>query len=157
MTGQGHKRTQWNPIVLRFMMHLWERLGEKNCRFLEKEKVLCFPSKRTLVRRRAKIPKAQGSDPEVYRILRKILGGQAVTREDWDVILAWDAMGYNAGIFYDKKTGQLLGFEDDFQFGLCVQQYANKVNVLTVISPQKDIKLNFPITHHHVNTLTRLK
>ena len=64
-------------------------------------------------------------------------------------------MGYNIGVSYDKKSGQLLGFADDFQFGLCVQQFANKVNVLTVVSPQAGVKLNFPISHHHVSSLTR--
>ena len=80
---------------------------------------------------------------------------QERTIEDREVLLAWDAMGYNAGISYDKVTKRLLGYAEDFQFGLCVQRYANKVNVLTVISPQKHIKLSFPIAHYHVNTLTR--
>ena len=35
------KRKQWNPIVLRFMLHLWEKMGEKHFRLLEKEKVMC--------------------------------------------------------------------------------------------------------------------
>ena len=34
-----NKRKRWNPIVLRFMLHLWEKLGEKHFRVLEKEKV----------------------------------------------------------------------------------------------------------------------
>ena len=86
----------------------------------------------------------------------------------------WDAMGYNAGIKYDKhtgvvnatshtaqlitcisNTGQLIGYADDWNFGLCVQQFANKVNVLTVVSPQHNIKIKFPIAHFHVNVLTR--
>ena len=69
----------------------------------------------------------------------------------------WDAMGYNCGISYDKRESRLVGYAEDFQFGLCVQAFANKVNVLTVVSPQprKQIKLNFPIAHFHVNTLTR--
>ena len=71
------------------------------------------------------------------------------------MLLVWDAMGYNAGIRYDKHTGQLIGFAEDFQFGLCVQRFANKVNVLSVISPQEDIRIDFPVCHHHVNTLTR--
>ena len=75
--------------------------------------------------------------------------------EDRDVLLLWDAMGYNAGIKYDKQTKQLIGFADDFQFGLCVQRFANKVNVLLVVSPEQGIKLSFPITHYHVNVLTR--
>lgn len=33
------KRQQWNPVVLRFMLHLWEQMGEKNFRLLGKEKV----------------------------------------------------------------------------------------------------------------------
>ena len=80
---------------------------------------------------------------------------QAQKKEDRDVLLLWDAMGYNAGIHYDKHTGELQGFAEDFQFGLCVQAFANKVNVLWVASPEQNIRLNFPISHHHVNTLTR--
>jgi hypothetical protein len=98
----------------------------------------------------------------------------------------WDAMGYNSGIRYNKHTGQLIGFAEDFQFGLCVQRFANKVhmplllhmsllilstchlfvrvtvcvvwqvNVLSVISPQEGIEINFPVAHHHVNVLNRL-
>ena len=80
---------------------------------------------------------------------------KAKCREDREMLLVWDAMGYNAGIRYDKHTGQLIGFAEDFQFGLCVQRFANKVNVLSVISPQEDIRIDFPVCHHHVNTLTR--
>lgn len=80
---------------------------------------------------------------------------KATCKEDRDFLLIWDAMGYNAGIRYDKHTGQLIGFAEDFQFGLCVQKFANKVNVLSVISPQEDIRIDFPVCHHHVNTLTR--
>ena len=64
-------------------------------------------------------------------------------------------MGYNAGIKYDKHSGELLGYAEDFEFGLCVQKFANKVNVLTVISPERDVYLNFPIAHYHCNVLTR--
>lgn len=64
-------------------------------------------------------------------------------------------MGYNAGIKYNKQTGQLIGIAEDFEFGLCVQRFANKVNVLSVVSPQENIELNFPISHHHVNVLDR--
>ena len=74
--------------------------------------------------------------------------------EDRDVLLLWDAMGYNAGMRYDKNTGQLIGFAEDFQFGLCVQRFSNKVNVLSVVSPQENIQIDFPVCHHHVNTLT---
>ena len=79
----------------------------------------------------------------------------ATSIEDREFLLVWDAMGYNAGIRYDKNTAQLVGFAEDFQLGLCVQKFANKVNVLSVISPQKDIQINFPVCHHHVNSLTR--
>ena len=33
------KRKKWNPVVLRFMLHLWEKMGEKNFRVLGTEKV----------------------------------------------------------------------------------------------------------------------
>lgn len=71
------------------------------------------------------------------------------------MLLMWDAMGYNCGIRYDKQTGQLIGLSEDFHFGLCVQRFSNKVNVLKVISPQEDISICFPICHHHVHTLNR--
>lgn len=48
-------RKRWNPIVLRFMLDLWEKMGEKNFRVLEKEKVLFLPSKRHLVRQKRKV------------------------------------------------------------------------------------------------------
>ena len=35
-----NKRKRWNPIVLRFMLHLWQKLGEKHFRILEEEKVI---------------------------------------------------------------------------------------------------------------------
>lgn len=77
--------------------------------------------------------------------------------DDRDMLLMWDAMGYNSGIRYDKNSGQLIGFAEDFQFGLCVQQFANKVNVLSVTSPQQGIKINFPVCHHHVSTLNSVQ
>ena len=38
-TNNPQKRQQWNPVVLRFMLHLWESMGETNFRLLGKEKV----------------------------------------------------------------------------------------------------------------------
>ena len=35
------KRKKWNPVVLRFMLDLWEKMGEKNFRVLGTEKVSC--------------------------------------------------------------------------------------------------------------------
>ena len=35
-----NKRRRWNPIVLRFMLNLWEKIGEKGFRVLEDEKVM---------------------------------------------------------------------------------------------------------------------
>ena len=35
----ANKRRRWNPIVLRFMLHLWEQMGEKSFRVLEDENV----------------------------------------------------------------------------------------------------------------------
>lgn len=70
------------------------------------------------------------------------------------MLLIWDAMGYNSGIRYDKHSGHLIGFAEDFEFGLCVQRFSNKVNVLSVVSPEEGIRINFPVCHHHVNSLT---
>ena len=82
---------------------------------------------------------------------------KAKTDDDRDMLLMWDAMGYNAGIRYDKQSGQLVGFAEDFQFGLCVQRFANKVNVLSVVSPQQGINIFFPVCHHHVNVLNSVQ
>ena len=154
-------------------------MGDKHFRVLEREKVLFVPSKRTLMRQRAKIPNTDGCDPEAFKLLRQLviccfnpvnvfdihmlfllmffqMDEKCSRPEDRDVLLIWDAMGYNAGIKYDKHTGKLIGYAGDFDFGLCVQQFSNKVNVLTVLSPQHNIELKFPIAHYHVNVLTRL-
>ena len=34
-----NKRRRWNPIVLRFMLNLWQQMGEKNFRVLGEENV----------------------------------------------------------------------------------------------------------------------
>ena len=151
------KRQQWNPVVLRFMLHLWESMGEKNFRLLDKEKVLVLPSKRHLVRLQTKIARLDAIDPSIYMMLRDIVDKKVKTPEDREMLLIWDAMGYNAGIRYDKHSGQLIGFAEDFHFGLCVQRFANKVNVLSVVSPQEGFEIHFPIAHHHVNTLTSVQ
>lgn len=88
------KRKKWNPVVLRFMLHLWERMGEKNFRLLEKEKVgvhvivmshlakfmlcsvsqvLLLPSKRHLVRLKRKFSSLSNVDPAIYKQLRKLV------------------------------------------------------------------------------------
>ena len=67
------KRKQWNPVVLRFMLELWEDMGEKNFRMLGNKKILILPSKRQLVRQRAKTPSQSGCDPEAYKLLRKVV------------------------------------------------------------------------------------
>ena len=55
------------------MLHLWESMGEKSFRVLEKEKVLFVPSKRTLIRESRKIPDSSGQDPEAYKLLRHLV------------------------------------------------------------------------------------
>ena len=55
------------------MLHLWETMGEKNFRFLEREKVMFVPSKRTLTRLRAKTPRATGFDINSLKMLRKLV------------------------------------------------------------------------------------
>ena len=37
--SDANKRRRWNPIVLRFMLHLWEQIGEKGFRVLGDENV----------------------------------------------------------------------------------------------------------------------
>ena len=67
------KRKKWNPIVLRFMFELWERMGEKHFRILGDEKVLVLPSKSTLLRFQRAISDKAESDPETYRSLREVV------------------------------------------------------------------------------------
>ena len=49
------KRSKWNPIVLRFILDLWENMGERKFRLLEKTGILRLPSKSTLIRQRRQI------------------------------------------------------------------------------------------------------
>ena len=66
-------RKRWNPIVLRFMLDLWEKMGGKHFRLLEKEKVLFLPSNRHLVRQKHKISQLNACDPAIYKQLRDIV------------------------------------------------------------------------------------
>jgi hypothetical protein len=72
------RRSKWNPIVLRFMLDLWENMGERNFRLLEKEGILRLPSKSTLIRQRRKISKGSESDPATYNLCRKVVGARVV-------------------------------------------------------------------------------
>ena len=71
--SKSTKRKRWNPIVLRFLLELWEEIGEKHFRKLEDKNILVLPSKRQLVRYRSKTPLKSGCEPETYRMLRKVV------------------------------------------------------------------------------------
>ena len=67
------KRKRWNPIVMQFCLHLWEKMGEKNFRILADEKVLHLPHKRTLIRQRRKLSKLDNCDPAIYKQLKELV------------------------------------------------------------------------------------
>ena len=90
----ANKRRRWNPIVLRFMLHLWEQMGEKHFRVLEDENVRVrvrvrvyihtytfthpcqlfrLPSKRTLQRMQRKLSSLGTNDPDIYRDLGQLV------------------------------------------------------------------------------------
>ena len=68
------RRSKWNPIVLRFILDLWENMGERKFRLLEKEGILRLPSKSTLIRQRRKVSgSSSDSDPDTYNLIRKVV------------------------------------------------------------------------------------
>ena len=69
------------------------------------------------------------------------------------MILSWDATGYNKTVQFDKKSGELQGFTYDPESFTCHQQFANKVNCFLVSSPERRIKIKFPVTYYHCTAL----
>ena len=72
---------------------------------------------------------------------------------DRDVILSWDATGYQKNMKFDKHSGELRGFACDPQSFCCHQMFSNKVNCFLVSSPEKRIKIKFPVAYYHCSTL----
>ena len=72
---------------------------------------------------------------------------------DREVILSWDATGYQKNIKFNKSTGELLGFACDPESFSCHQMFSNKVNCFMVSSPESRIKIKFPVAYYHCSTL----
>ena len=72
---------------------------------------------------------------------------------DRDVILSWDATGYQKNVKFNKLTGELCGFTYDPESFCCHQMFSNKVNCFLVSSPEKRIKIKFPVAYYHCTTL----
>ena len=68
-------------------------------------------------------------------------------------MLSWDATGYNKTVQFDKTTGELQGFTYDPESFTCHQMYANKVNCFLVSSPERRIKIKFPVSYYHCTAL----
>ena len=72
---------------------------------------------------------------------------------DRDVILSWDATGYQKNVKFHKHTGELVGFSYDPESFCMHQMFSNKVNCFLVSSPEKNIKIKFPVAYYHCSTL----
>ena len=75
----ANKRKRWNPIVLRFLLSMWEDLGERNFRKLESLGILKLPSKRQLDRMKAKTPSAEGCEPEAFDMCRDVVRTRTIS------------------------------------------------------------------------------
>ena len=65
--------------MLRFILSMWEDMGERNLRKLEKLGILKLPSKRHLERLKANTPSGAGCTPEAFDMLRNIVRGLNLT------------------------------------------------------------------------------
>ena len=132
------------------MFFRWSRLGRKN--FDKLRDVLILPSERTLQMYRSKhVPQGGGLSKTILQNLRKQFDDQG--SPCYDVILAWDATGYGKSLFYNKGSGELEGFMCDPETFSMHQVFSNKVNCFYVSSPEKDIKIRFPIAYYHTASL----
>ena len=114
--------------------------------------VLILPSERRLRMYRAdNVPMGSGVNKRILIELRNQFDSQK--KPCYDIILSWDATGYQKKIFYNKDSGVLEGFVCDPESFSMHQMFANKVNCFYVSSPEKDIKIRYPIAYYHTNTL----
>ena len=114
---------------------------------------MVLPSKRTLQLFKSRIPKGDGFHRGVFKELKKLWAPGIRSIEDRDCILSWDATGYAKMIQFNKHTGVLEGFSFDPEAFCMHQMFANKVNCFMVTSPQRKIRVKFPVAYYHVSTL----
>lgn len=137
---------------------MWLRLGNK--RFKNMREVLLLPSDRTLQLYRTKMPtNGGGFHVSVFESLLKQIESQPGPRsvEDYDVILSWDATGYNRTLRFDKHSGSLLGFDCDPESFCMHNMFSSCVNCFMVTSPQRDIHIKFPVAYYHCAGLNSAK
>ena len=97
------------------------------------------------------IPQGSGVTKSVLQCLRQKFDDQENKCDD--VILSWDATGYQKSLHYNKINGELEGFVCDPESFSMHQMFANKVNCFYVSSPEKDIKIKFPVAYYHTKSL----
>ena len=125
-------------------------MGKSN--FDKLRDVLILPSGRTLRMYRDKhVPEGSGVSKVILKQLRRQFEDQSTPR--YEVILSWDATGYAKSLFYDKHSGELKGFVSDPESFSMHQMFSNKVNCFYVTSPEKDIKIRFPVAYYHTTSL----
>ena len=114
-----------------------------------------LPSCRTLQLYKANMSLAgSGFQPSVFESLMKIFDEKAKSKEDRDVILAWDATGYRKSLKFDKHNGRLLGFGCDPETFSMHQMWKNKVNCFMVVSPEQNLKeIRYPVAYYHCSKL----
>ena len=139
-----------NAQVLRYCFFRWSRMGKSN--FDKLRDVLVLPSNRTLRMFKAKhIPQGGGVTKSILQSLRQKFDEEKIKCDD--VILSWDATGYGKHLFYNRNSGELEGFVCDPESFSMHQMFANKVNCFFVSSPEKDIKIKFPVAYYHSTSL----
>lgn len=126
-----------------------------NKKFNKLRDFLTLPSTRTLRTMKSKMPiNGSGFRPEVFESLKDRFDSVAKGPEDYDIILAWDATGYNQSLRYDKSSGRLLGFNDDPERFTMHNKFEKTVNCFMVTSPQRHLgKIKFPVAYYHGATL----
>ena len=83
-----------NTQVLRYCFYLWIRLD--NNRFEKLRDFLTLPSQRTLHLMKARMPvNGIGFQLEIFEALKKLFDKFATSPDDYEIILSWDATGYN--------------------------------------------------------------
>ena len=144
---------------------MWIRLGNSKFDNLRESKggFLTLPSRRTLQIEKSKLPvNGSGFQTEIFEALYKEIDSnvkslsRSTTSADYDVILSWDATGYNQGLTFDSE-GMLLGFDDDPERFNMHNVYNNCVNCFMVTSPQRDITITFPVAYYHTSGLNSMK
>ena len=126
-----------------------------NNKFEKLRDFLTLPTTRTLRTMKAKMPiNGSGFQMEVFTALKSLFDARSKGPEDYDIILSWDATGYNQTLRYDKSSGRLLGFNDDHERFTMHNMFEKTVNCFMVTSPQRHLgKIKFPVAYYHGSTL----